>query len=198
MIVPVGAPTFREALRYGAEVFHTLKKLIDARGWPTDRSATKAASRRTCRATSPPLQLLGRAIDKAGYHAGNRHRARVRLRGERVLQGRRYNLESENRALTSEEFANMLGGPGATSTRSSASRTAWRRTTGRGWQLLTERLGKKVQLVGDDVFVTNTKILKQGIAKHVANSILIKNQPDRDADRDVRRGPWRHAPGTRR
>jgi enolase len=119
------------------------------------------------------LQLLVEAIDKAGYTPGTDIALACDCAASEFFREGRYQLESEHRALASEEFANML----ATwcdkypiiSIEDGMAEDDWA-----GWQLLTQRLGKNIQLVGDDVFVTNTKILKQGIAKHVANSILIK------------------------
>jgi enolase len=172
MLVPYGAPTFREAVRYGAEVFHTLKKLIDERGMPTtvgdeggfapDLASNEAA-----------LQLLVEAIDKAGYTPGTDISLALDCAASEFHREGRYQLESENRALTSREFADVL----ATwcdrypiiSIEDGMAEDDWD-----GWKYLTERLGKRVQLVGDDIFVTNTKILKEGIAKGIANSILIK------------------------
>jgi len=172
MIVPLGAPTFREALRYGAEVFQTLKKLIDERGMPTtvgdeggfapDLASNEAA-----------LQLLVEAIDRAGYEAGTDIALALDCAATEFHTEGTYRLDAENRALRASEWADVL----ATwcdkypivSIEDGMSEQDWD-----GWTLLTERLGRKVQLVGDDLFVTNTKILKEGIARGVANSILIK------------------------
>ncbi|HSV19758.1 MAG TPA: phosphopyruvate hydratase [Casimicrobiaceae bacterium] len=172
MIVPLGAPTFREALRYGAEVFQTLKKLIDERGMPTtvgdeggfapDLTSNEAA-----------LQLLVEAIDRAGYEAGTDIALALDCAATEFHTEGTYRLDAENRALRASEWADVL----ATwcdkypivSIEDGMSEQDWD-----GWTLLTERLGRKVQLVGDDLFVTNTKILKEGIARGVANSILIK------------------------
>jgi enolase 1/2/3 len=172
MIVPLGAPTFREALRYGAEVFHTLKKLIDERGMPTtvgdeggfapDLASNEAA-----------LKLLLEAIERAGYTPGSDIALAIDAAASEFHKEGRYVLESENRALTSTEFADVL----ATwcdrypiiSIEDGMAEDDWD-----GWKYLTDRLGDKVQLVGDDLFVTNTAILKEGIERGVANSILIK------------------------
>jgi enolase len=172
MLVPLGAPTFREAVRYGAEVFHTLKKMIDERGMPTtvgdeggfapDLTSNEAA-----------LQLLVEAIDKAGYTPGTDIALALDCAATEFHRDGAYRLESENRALGAREFADVL----ATwcdkypivSIEDGMAEDDWD-----GWKYLTERLGARVQLVGDDLFVTNTKILKEGIAKGVANSILIK------------------------
>ena len=173
MLVPLGAPTFREALRYGAEVFHTLKKLIDAKGMPTT-VGDEGGFAPNLPSNEAALQLLVEAIDKAGYTPGTDIALALRLRGQRVLQGRPLLASSRRTARSaSAEFADLL----ATwcdkypiiSIEDGMAEDDWD-----GWKLLTDRLGKNIQIVGDDIFVTNTKILKQGIAKGVANSILIK------------------------
>ncbi len=172
MLVPLGAPTFREALRYGAEVFHTLKKLIDARGMPTT-VGDEGGFAPNLDSNEAALQLLVEAIDKAGYTPGTDIALALDCAASEFHRDGAYRLESENRALTSKEFADVL----ATwcdkypivSIEDGMAEDDWD-----GWKYLTDRLGKRVQLVGDDIFVTNTKILKQGIAKGVANSILIK------------------------
>jgi enolase len=172
MLVPLGAPTFREAVRYGAEVFHTLKKLIDARGMPTT-VGDEGGFAPNLPSNEAALQLLVEAIDKAGYTPGTDIALALDCAATEFHREGAYRLESENRALTSKEFADIL----ATwcdkypiiSIEDGMAEDDWD-----GWKYLTERLGRRVQLVGDDVFVTNTKILKEGIAKGVANSILIK------------------------
>jgi len=172
MLVPLGAPTFREALRYGAEVFQTLKKLIDERGMPTtvgdeggfapDLASNEAA-----------LALLVEAIDKAGYRAGEDIMLALDCAASEFHREGLYRFDSENRSLTAAQFTDLLAGwcdryP-IISIEDGMAEDDWD-----GWKLLTDRLGKRVQLVGDDVFVTNTRILKQGIAKGIANSILVK------------------------
>ena len=173
MLVPLGAPTFREALRYGAEVFHTLKKIIDARACRR-RSATKAASRRTCRRTRRRCSCCSRRSTRPATRRAPTSRSRSTARRREFYKDGGTSSSRKARKLTSRADAPTISRRGATSIRSSASRTAWPSTTGTAGSCLTDRLGKKVQLVGDDLFVTNTKILKQGIAKGVANSILIK------------------------
>jgi enolase len=172
MLVPLGAPTFREALRYGAEVFQTLKKLIDERGMPTtvgdeggfapDLASNEAA-----------LALLVEAIDKAGYRAGDDIMLALDCAASEFHREGLYRFDSENRPFTAAQFTDLLEGwcdryP-IISIEDGMAEDDWE-----GWKLLTDRLGKRVQLVGDDVFVTNTKILRQGIAKGIANSILVK------------------------
>jgi len=172
MIVPLGAPSFREALRYGAEVFHTLKKLIDARGMPTT-VGDEGGFAPDLPSNEAALQLLVEAIDKAGYTPGKDIALALDCAASEFWKDERYQLVSENRALTSEQFADVLAvwcdKYPIISIEDGMSEHDWT-----GWKYLTDRLGKNVQLVGDDLFVTNTRILKQGIAKGVANSILIK------------------------
>ena len=172
MIIPLGAPTFGEALRYGAEVFHRLKKLIDERGMPTT-VGDEGGFAPDLPSNESALQLLVEAIDKAGYTPGTDIALGLDCAASEFYKDGRYRLDAENRVLTSEQLTDMLASwvdkyP-IISIEDAMSENDWE-----GWIHLTERLGKKVQLVGDDVFVTNTKILKQGIARRVANSILIK------------------------
>jgi enolase 1/2/3 len=172
MIVPLGAPTFCEALRYGAEVFHRLKKLIDERGMPTT-VGDEGGFAPDLPSNESALQFLVDAIDKAGYTPGKDIALGLDCAASEFYKEGRYQLEAENRALTSEQFADMLATwadkyPIVT-IEDGMAENDWD-----GWKHLTERLGKKIQLVGDDIFVTNTKILKQGISRGVANSILIK------------------------
>jgi enolase len=172
MIIPVGAPTFREAVRYGAEVFHALKKIIDAKGMPTavgDEGgfAPNVASHEAA------IQLILEAIDKAGYTAGEQIAIGLDCAASEFYKDGKYHLEGEGLQLSAAEWTDIL----ATwvdkypivSIEDGMHEGDWD-----GWKHLTERLGKKVQLVGDDLFVTNTKILKEGIDKGIANSILIK------------------------
>jgi enolase len=172
MIIPVGAPTFREALRYGAEVFHALKKIIDAKGMPTSVGdeggfAPNVASHEAA------IQLILEAIDKAGYTAGTQIALGLDCAASEFYKDEKYHLEGEGLTLTAPEWTDIL----ATwvdkypiiSIEDGMHEGDWA-----GWKHLNERLGKKVQLVGDDLFVTNTKILQRGIDEGVANSILIK------------------------
>jgi enolase len=172
MIVPLGAPSYREALRYGVEVFHRLKKLIDERGMPTT-VGDEGGFAPNLPSNEAALQLLVEAIDKAGYTPGTDIALALDCAASEFYKEGRYRLEAENRALSSEQFADVLAAwvdkyP-IISIEVGMSEHDWE-----GWKLLTERLGKDVQLVGDDLFVTNTRILKEGIDKGVANSILIK------------------------
>ncbi|MCY7314543.1 MAG: phosphopyruvate hydratase [Rubrivivax sp.] len=177
MIIPVGAPTFREALRYGAEVFHALKKIIDARGMPTSVGDEGGFAPNVANHEAA-IQLILEAIDKAGYHAGDQIALALDCAASEFCKDgadgtKVYHLQSEGLQLTAPEWTDML----ATwvdkypilSIEDGMHEGDWA-----GWKHLNERLGKKVQLVGDDLFVTNTKILERGIREGVANSILIK------------------------
>jgi len=172
MLVPLGAPSFREALRYGAEVFHTLKKIIDAKGMPTT-VGDEGGFAPNLPSNESALQLLVEAIDKAGYAPGTDIAIGIDCAASEFWKDGRYQFASEALSLTSPQLVDIL----ATwcdkypiiSIEDGMSEHDWE-----GWKLLTDRLGKKVQIVADDLFVTNTKIIKQGIAKGVANSVLIK------------------------
>ncbi len=172
MLVPLGAPSFREALRYGAEVFHALKKIIDAKGWPTT-VGDEGGFAPDLPSNEAALELLVEAIRKAGYTPGTDIAIAIDCAANEFWKDGKYVLASEGRTLTSEQMTDMLAKwcdkyP-IISIEDGMSEHDWD-----GWIHLTKRLGKKVQIVGDDIFVTNTKILKEGIAKGVANSILVK------------------------
>jgi len=159
-------------LRYGVEVFQTLKKLIDAKGMATT-VGDEGGFAPNLASNEGALQLLLEAIDKAGYTAGTDIALALDCAASEYYKDGMYELDGEGAKLTRSQMVDYL----ATwadkypiiSIEDGMSEHDWD-----GWKLLTDRLGKKVQLVGDDLFVTNTKILKQGIAKGVANSILIK------------------------
>jgi enolase len=173
MIIPVGAPTFREAVRYGAEVFHALKKIIDAKGMSTSVGdeggfAPSVASHEAA------IQLILEAIDKAGYTAGEQIMLGLDCAASEFYKDGQYVLEGEgglklSAAGWTDMLASWVDKYPILSIEDGMAESDWD-----GWKHLAERLGKKVQLVGDDLFVTNTKILKEGIEKGVANSILIK------------------------
>jgi enolase len=172
MIVPVGAPSFREALRYGAEVFHTLKKMLSERKLPTT-VGDEGGFAPDLPSNEAALQLLVEAIDKAGYTPGTDIAVALDCAASEYYKDGAYRLDGEGRVVSPDQMVDVL----ATwcskypivSIEDGMSEHDWD-----GWKKLTDRLGRDVQLVGDDLFVTNTKILKQGIAKKVANSILIK------------------------
>jgi enolase len=172
MILPVGAPSLSEALRYGAEIFHTLKKVLHERklstavgdegGFAPDLPSNEAA-----------LETILEAIDRAGYKAGRQIFLGLDVASTEFFADGVYELESEHRKFTAPQFADYLEGlvgryPIVT-IEDGMSENDWD-----GWAGLTQRLGKRVQLVGDDLFVTNTKILQEGIQKKIANAILIK------------------------
>ena len=172
MIVPVGQPSFREALRAGTEVFHSLKKILADRGFSTavgDEGgfAPNFASNDDC------LTTVIQAIESAGYRAGEDILLALDCASSEFYKDGRYKLSGENLDLSSQEFAHYLETLAnkfpIVSIEDGMSESDWD-----GWKYLTDTLGKKVQLVGDDLFVTNTKILKEGIEKGIANSILIK------------------------
>ena len=172
MILPVGAPSFREALRWGAEVFHTLKKLIDSKGWPT-QVGDEGGFAPDLKSNEEALTLLMQAIEKAGYKPGEQIALGLDCAASEFYKDGKYHLEGEGRSLTSAELTDLWADWAARypiiSIEDGMAEGDWD-----GLKMLTDKLGKKVQLVGDDLFVTNTKILKEGIQKGVANSILIK------------------------
>jgi enolase len=172
MLVPLGAPSFREALRYGAEVFHTLKKIINDRGMPTT-VGDEGGFAPNLPSNEAALQLLVEAIDKAGYVPGTDVALALDCAASEFYKEGKYQLESEGLALTAQQFADLLASwcdkyP-IVSIEDGMAEDDWD-----GWKIMTDRLGGKIQIVGDDIFVTNTRILKQGIARGIANSVLIK------------------------
>ena len=172
MIVPVGAPTFREALRYGAETFHALKKLINDAGMPTS-VGDEGGFAPSVDHHEAALQLIVKAIEKAGYRPGEDIMLGLDCASSEFYKDGKYHLAGEKKVLTAPEFTKLLSDWVAKypiiSIEDGMAENDWE-----GWKHLTERLGKSVQLVGDDLFVTNTRILKEGIEAGVANSILIK------------------------
>jgi enolase len=172
MILPAGLPSFREALRCGTEIFQTLKKLIDGRGMPTTVGDEGGFAPNLAR-NEDALELILEAIDRAGYTAGDQVLIGLDCASSEFYRNGRYHIESEGLQLTSSEFADYLGAwcdkyP-IVSIEDGMAEDDWD-----GWKVLTDKLGKRVQLVGDDVFVTNTRILREGIRRGIANSILIK------------------------
>jgi len=172
MILPVGAPTIAEAVRYGAEVFHALQKVLNDRGLNTavgdeggfapDLTSNEAA-----------IEVILEAIANAGFEAGKDIMLGLDAASSEFYKDGKYVLASEGRSLSSEELVDMfeswVNKYPIISIEDGMDENDWE-----GWKLLTDRIGDRVQLVGDDLFVTNTAILEQGIAKGVANSILIK------------------------
>ena len=172
MIVPVGAPSFKEALRWGAEVFHGLKKLIDSKGWPT-QVGDEGGFAPDLKSNEEALTLLMQAIESAGYKPGEQIALALDCAASEFYKDGKYHLEGEGRSLTSAELTDLWADWASrypiVSIEDGMAEGDWD-----GWKLLTDKLGKKVQIVGDDLFVTNTNILREGIKKGVANSILIK------------------------
>ncbi|CAN5161656.1 phosphopyruvate hydratase [soil metagenome] len=172
MILPLGVKSFREAIRCGAEVFHTLKKLLHDRGLST-AVGDEGGFAPSLKSHEEAIQLLLKAIETAGYEPGTQVAIGLDCAATEFYKDGLYNLDGEGLKLSSADWTNML----ATwcdkypiiSIEDGMSEGDWD-----GWATLTKALGKKVQLVGDDLFVTNTKILKEGIDKGIANSILIK------------------------
>ena len=173
MIIPVGAPSFREALRQGAEVFHALKKIINDKGMPT-AVGDEGGFAPNVSSHEAAIELILQAIDQAGYTAGQDIVLGLDCAASEFYKNGQYVLAGEGGLqLTASAWADMLAAWAdkypIISIEDGMAEGDWD-----GWKLLTERLGKKVQLVGDDLFVTNTKILKEGIERGIANSILIK------------------------
>jgi enolase len=173
MIVPVGAQSFREALRCGAEVFQSLKKLIDSKGMSTavgDEGGFAPADLPTHAAA---LELVVEAIGAAGYRAGGDVVLALDCAASEFYRDGAYVLESEGSSLSSAQLADYLADLAArypiVSIEDGMAESDWE-----GWKTLTRRLGAKLQLVGDDLFVTNTRILREGIQQGAANAILIK------------------------
>ncbi len=172
MIIPAGAPTFKEALRYGAEVFHKLKSVLEAKGLNT-AVGDEGGFAPDLASNEEAIKVILEAIKDAGFVAGKDIYIGIDAASSEFYENGTYNLASENRSLTSEEFADYLADWVAKypviSIEDGMDENDWD-----GWALLTKKIGNKVQLVGDDLFVTNSKILAEGIEKSIANSILIK------------------------
>jgi enolase len=172
MILPVGAPSFSEALRYGTEVFHALKAVLAAKGMNT-AVGDEGGFAPDLSSNEEAIEVILQAIDKAGYRAGTDIYLGLDVASSEFYEDGKYNLASENRKFDAAGFADYL--------------TAWvdqypiisiedgmDESDWEGWAILTEKLGDRIQLVGDDLFVTNTSILERGIRENIANSILIK------------------------
>jgi enolase len=172
MILPVGAPSFREALRYGAEVFHTLKKVLHDRGLAT-AVGDEGGFAPNLDSNEEALEVIISAIEKAGYKVGKDIYLGLDVASSEFYKDGHYELESEKRTFTSTQFskylADLAGKYPIVTIEDGMSEGDWE-----GWGILTKALGEKIQLVGDDLFVTNTRILQEGIDKHIANAILIK------------------------
>ena len=172
MVLPVGASNFSEALRYGAEIFHTLKKVLHERGLAT-AVGDEGGFAPNLPSNEAALETILQAIDRSGYKAGRDVHLGLDVASSEFFKDGVYALESEGRHFSPAQFVDYLEDlvnrfPIIT-VEDGMAEGDWD-----GWAQLTQRLGKRIQLVGDDLFVTNTKILREGIDKGIANSILIK------------------------
>ncbi len=172
MIIPLGAPSFREALRYGAEVFHTLRKLLDGKGMTTT-VGDEGGFAPNLESNETALKLIVEAISAAGFTPGKDIAIGVDCAASEFYKDGKYHIAAEGLKLSSAQLTDYLAAwcdkyP-IVSIEDGLAENDWD-----GWVGHTEKLGRKIQLVGDDIFVTNTKILKEGIRKGIANSILIK------------------------
>ncbi|MDT4288562.1 phosphopyruvate hydratase [Methylomonas sp. MO1] len=172
MILPVGAPTFREAIRYGAEVFHNLAKVLKSRGLATT-VGDEGGFAPNLSSNEEAIEVILEAIEKAGYKAGVDIYLGMDAAASEYFDDGKYVLSAENRSFNSTEMVDFLAAwvdkyP-IISIEDGLDENDWD-----GWKYQTEKLGGKIQLVGDDLFVTNPAILKEGIEKGIANSILIK------------------------
>ena len=172
MIMPVGAETFREALRCGAEIFHHLKKLCDSHGYSTS-VGDEGGFAPNLASHEDAIKLILEAIDVAGYTAGDDVVLALDCASSEFYKDGKYHLSAEGLELTSEQFAAYLGNLAdrypIVSIEDGMSEHDWA-----GWKILTDKLGDKIQLVGDDLFVTNPSILAEGIEQGLANSLLVK------------------------
>ena len=172
MLIPAGLPSFREALRCGAEVFHALKKLLMKAGYNT-AVGDEGGFAPNLKSNEEAIQFILQAIEAAGYEPGKDAFIGMDCASSEFRKDGRYHIAAEGLQLTSAEFADYLAAwvdryP-IISIEDGMAEDDWD-----GWALLSAKLGKKIQLVGDDVFVTNTRILREGIHKGIANSVLIK------------------------
>jgi enolase len=172
MILPVGAPSLREAVRYGAEVFQTLKKILNERGLST-AVGDEGGFAPDLPSNEAALGTILEAVETAGYKPGRDIYLGLDVASSELFRDGKYVFESEHRSFSSAEFSRYLADLAAKypiiTIEDGMGESDWA-----GWALLTKELGSKIQLVGDDLFVTNTRILAEGIARGVANSILIK------------------------
>lgn len=172
MILPVGAPTFAESLRYGAEVFHVLKSILQKRGLTT-AVGDEGGFAPNLSSNQEAIEIILEAIEKAGFKAGKEIYLGLDVASTEFFNNGYYQLSAENKKLSAEQFADYLtkwvDQYPIISIEDGMSENDWA-----GWKLLTQKLSERVQLVGDDLFVTNSKILQKGITENIANAILIK------------------------
>jgi enolase len=172
MVQPVGAKTFSEGLRMGTEIFHHLKAVLKARGLSTT-VGDEGGFAPNLASNEDALKVISEAVANAGYKLGTDVTLALDCAASEFYEDGKYNLAGEGQVFTSEGFADYLKGLTERypiiSVEDGLDESDWA-----GWKVLTDKIGEKIQLVGDDLFVTNTKILKEGIDKKIANSILIK------------------------
>lgn len=173
MIMPAGARSFSEALRMGAEIFHTLKGVLKKKGYNTS-VGDEGGFAPNLKSNEEALQVIMEAIEKAGYKPGEDVLLALDVASSELFKDGKYYLENEPQPEKSPEqlvdfYENLVNKYPIVSIEDGMAENDWD-----GWKMLTDRLGKRIQLVGDDLFVTNTKILREGIEKGIANSILIK------------------------
>ncbi|WP_016957911.1 phosphopyruvate hydratase [Catenovulum sp. SX2] len=172
MVQPVGAKSFRQAIQMGAEIFHNLKKVLNSKGYNT-AVGDEGGFAPDLKSNAEALAVIVEAVELAGYKMNEEVTLALDCAASEFYADGKYNLKGDGKSFTSEEFADYLGDLVAqypiVSIEDGLDESDWD-----GWKVLTEKLGSKVQLVGDDLFVTNTKILKKGIEKSIGNSILIK------------------------
>jgi enolase len=172
MILPIGFDRFSEALRSGVEIFHALKSVLKGRGLATS-VGDEGGFAPDLKSNEEAIETILEAISKAGYKAGEDVWLGLDVASSEFYENGKYNLKGEGKRLTSEQFTDFLAGWSAkypiVTIEDGMAEGDWD-----GWKLLTDRLGRNVQLVGDDVFVTNPAIFREGIEKHIANAILIK------------------------
>jgi len=172
MLIPLGAKSFREALRYGAEVFHTLKKLIEEKGMSTT-VGDEGGFAPNLENNEAALQLIVQAIEKAGFRPGDDLAVGIDCASSEFFKSGKYELAADGLSLNSKQFSDYLAAWAdkypIISIEDGMAETDWE-----GWKTLTRRLSNSLQLVGDDIFVTNTKIISEGIKQEIANSVLIK------------------------
>lgn len=173
MILPVGVSTFSDALRMGAEVFHNLGKILKDEGYPTTVGDEGGYAPKVRNGNAEALELISKAVEDAGYKLGEEIMLGLDVAASEFYQDGKYSLKAEGRDLTSEEMVEWLSELAEKypilSIEDGLAESDWE-----GWKKLTEKLGKKIQLVGDDLLVTNTKFLRRAIDEECGNAILIK------------------------
>jgi len=172
MILPVGASSIREAVRYGTEIFHALKSVLSAKGLSTT-VGDEGGFAPNLSSNEEAIEVILEAIEKAGFEAGEDILLGLDVASSEFYEDGKYNLESENKVLSAEAFIDFLA-PWFDKYPLITMEDGMAEEDWDGWRLMTDKFGENVQLVGDDLFVTNTQILKEGIDKNIANSILIK------------------------